>query len=83
MQKYEVISSWKWFWFLIQHYENAQPVILNLDETSVRFYYEPRKGLAVKQRTRKRFGITFRRRISKSVKSVKSVKRRAPDGYMF
>ena len=37
---------WQWFHFLQGQVPPDRPVLrLNLDETSVRFWYEPRKGL--------------------------------------
>ena len=37
---------WQWFHFLQAQVPPDRPVLrLNLDETSVRFWYEPRKGL--------------------------------------
>ena len=37
---------WQWFHFLQGQAPAGRPVLrLNLDETSVRFWYEPRKGL--------------------------------------
>ncbi len=65
----KVISSWKWYWFLRSHFSDDEPLVLNIDETSVRYFYAPRKGLAVRPSTpQKRFGCSFRRRVSKAMK---------------
>ena len=40
------IAVWQWFQFLLGQVPPGRPVLrLNLDETSVRFWYEPRLGL--------------------------------------
>ena len=42
----EATAVWQWFQFLQGQVPPGRPVLrLNLDETSVRFWYEPRKGL--------------------------------------
>lgn len=42
---------WQWYQFLIAEIPDRRPIVtINLDETSIRFWYDPRKGL--KQRRR-------------------------------
>ena len=42
----EASAVWQWFHFLQERAPPGRPVLrLNLDETSVRFWYEPRRGL--------------------------------------
>ena len=42
----EATAVWQWFHFLQEQVPPGRPVLrLNLDETSVRFWYEPCKGL--------------------------------------
>lgn len=47
-QNAEVLAAWQWCRFLKQQSSSKTPVLLNLDETSVRFCYSPQKGLRVK-----------------------------------
>ena len=42
----EATAVWQWFRFLLSQVPPHKPVVrLNLDETSIRFWYEPRLGL--------------------------------------
>ena len=42
----EATAVWQWFRFLLSQVPPHTPVVrLNLDETSTRFWYEPRLGL--------------------------------------
>ena len=61
----QVRASWHWFHFLLQELGNSEPLILNLDETSVKYYYTPRRGLQLRA-PQPRFGQTHRRNVSKS-----------------
>ena len=48
-------ASWQWFRFLLaQVPPDRKPLILNLDETSIRFWYQPRLGLRARARHRLR-----------------------------
>ena len=49
----KAMASWQWFRFLLaQVPPDRKPLILNLDETSIRFWYEPRLGLRARARDR-------------------------------
>ena len=40
---------WQWFRFLVQNVpEGKKMILLNLDETSIKFWYQPREGLQVR-----------------------------------
>ena len=42
----EATASWKWFnWLLAQLPPNKQPLLLNMDETACRLFYDPAKGV--------------------------------------
>ncbi len=42
---------WQWVRFLRSWVpKEKEPLLLNLDETSIRFFYEPRKGLCIRRR---------------------------------
>ena len=42
----EATASWKWFnWLLTQLPPNKQPLLLNMDETACRLFYDPAKGV--------------------------------------
>ena len=41
----EATASWKWFnWLLAQRPPNKQPLLLNMDETACRLFYDPAAG---------------------------------------
>ena len=49
----KAMASWQWFRFLLAQVPlDRKPLILNLDETSIRFWYEPRLGLRARARDR-------------------------------
>ena len=40
---------WQWFRFLVSNVpEGKKMILLNLDETSIKFWYQPREGLQVR-----------------------------------
>ena len=42
----EATASWQWFnWLLAQLPPNKQPLLLNMDETACRLFYDPAKGV--------------------------------------
>ena len=42
---------WQWFGFLVEQVPaGKKTIVLNLDETSIRFWYEPRQGLRVRSK---------------------------------
>ena len=46
----EATASWKWFnWLLAQLPANKQPILLNMDETACRLWYDPAKGVLASQ----------------------------------
>ena len=48
---------WQWFRFLLRHVPGDRPILrLNLDETSIRFWYEPRLGLRRENKKSQRAG---------------------------
>ena len=50
----EAMASWQWFRFLLaQVPPGRKPLILNLDETSIRVWYEPRLGLRARAGNRR------------------------------
>lgn len=47
----KALAVWQWFHFLRRQVPPNKPVlVLNLDETSIRFWYEPRRGLRPKDK---------------------------------
>ena len=43
---HEAAASWKWFkWLLLQLPPNKQPLLLNMDGTACRLFYDPAKGV--------------------------------------
>ena len=59
------MAVWQWFRFLLENVPpDRQVLLLNLDETSIRFWYEPRRGLRTRVRDETR-GPGFARQASR------------------
>ena len=52
LDPFQAEAVWRWFRFLESRVPaEKRPLILNLDETSVRFYYTPQKGVLVPEKS--------------------------------